>query len=317
MKINSPQKDSNTESNKVNIFDIAEFSPYDGPGLRTVVYFQGCNAHCDWCHSPQSQKAIASLMFNKNRCTHCRRCVDICNQYAHSFVDKEHKIKRENCTHCGECIDFCPNSIAGVGGSALHLPTVATTVDCLFNQIYPYISLVKKSGGITLSGGEALLQLDAAKELLQKCKASGIHTAVETSGLLPISNYLEVAPLVDIWLFGMRVITGKNHPRHDKHIHSTLKSLIESGAKVLPRIPMIPGFFDRDDVLQSIGKILSDNNIDSVCLNPWNGNYDVNYTKSGLDLNMPKPTLTEIELCETKIITFFSSLKLNAYENKF
>lgn len=317
MRINSPQKDSNAQSNKICLFDIAEFSPYDGPGLRTVVYFQGCNALCDWCHSPQSQKAIAPLMFNENRCTHCRRCIDVCNKYAHSFINKEHNIRREYCTHCGECIDFCPNSIAGVGGSALHLPTVTTTVECLFNQIYPYMSLVQKSGGITLSGGEALLQLDAAKELLKRCKASGIHTAVETSGLLSINDYLEVAPYVDIWLFGMRVITGKNHPRHDTHIRSTLKSLVESGAQILPRIPMIPGFYDRDDVLQSISEILSINNIDTVCLNPWNCNYDVNYIKSGLKLNMPKPSFTEIELCEMKITTFFSSLKLNAYENKF
>lgn len=317
MRINSPQKEIAADTNEVRLFDIAEFSPYDGPGLRTVVYFQGCNASCDWCHSPQSQKTVAPIMFNENRCTHCNRCVDECEQHTHLFIDNKHEIKRDYCIQCGKCIDICPSSIAGVGGSTLHLPTVTTTIDCLFKQIYPYTSLIQKNGGITLSGGEALLQLNAAKELLQRCKASGIHTAVETSGLLSINNYLEVAPWVDIWLFGMRIITGKNHSRHDKHIRVTLKSLVKSGAKVIPRIPMIPGFFDQDDVLQSIGEILSENKIESVCLNPWNWNYDVNYLRSGTQLTMPKPSPTEIELCETKITTFFSSLNLKTYENKF
>lgn len=299
----------------VNIFDIAELSIHDGPGVRTVVYFQGCNAQCDWCHSPQSQPIFSSLIFNSILCGNCGRCVTICEKEVHTFMANSHKIDRDKCNRCGNCVAGCPNSIIGVKGSALHLPTVKTQVDRLFAQIEPYIQLAGEAGGVTLSGGEALLQADAVKELLLLCKRAGFHTAIETSGLLPVNIYKSVAPLVDLWLFGMRVITGATHRRHDNTIRKTLKTLVESGAKILPRIPMIPTFFDRDDVLQSIISILTENNINTVCLNKWNIDYDINYTRSNMPLKMTAPTPEEVIICEDKITNTFINSKFNVYEN--
>lgn len=298
------------------IFDIAEFSVHDGPGVRVVVYFQGCNARCDWCHSPHSQPHDAPLLYNRNRCTGCQRCATVCPNQAHRFEAGRHEIDRGVCTRCGSCIDNCPNSIAGVSGSALHLPTVSVNVINLFEQIEPYIRLTGSAGNITLSGGEALLQLDAVEELLGRCKQKGYHTAVETSGLLPISTYARVEPLVDLWLFGMRVITGKQDGRHDRHIDEVLGFLSRGTATILPRIPLVPGFFDRDEVLDGLIALLDKYDLRQVCLNPWNKSYDHYYKEGGTPLRMYPPTAEEIHNCETKIKTVLNQFNFNLYENE-
>lgn len=315
MRIDIHDKKEFPGSSPVRIFDVAEFSAYDGPGIRTVVYFQQCNVRCDWCHSPQSQPRVPPLMFNANMCMSCGRCVQICGNGVHSFDSGAHLMDRRKCVQCGKCVERCPGSVAGVKGSALHLPVAELTVASLFGQIAPYIRLCGKGGGVTLSGGEALMQDAAAEELLMRCRREGINTAVETSGLLPAVVYRRFIPLVDTWLFGMRVITGSGRPRHDAHIDKTLQTLVSAGANVLPRIPMVPGFYDRDDILGSITEIMARHSVNTVCLNPWNRNYDINYIQSGISLTMPAPTERQERDCESKIRTIFTNLKFKIYEN--
>ena len=315
MRIKTERKTGDS-SHLLKLFDVAEFSIYDGPGIRTVIYFQGCNAKCDWCHSPHSQPEYAPLLFNANICIQCKRCERTCPCQAHSFQNGKHTINRKLCKQCGACIEACPNSINGIKGSALHLPTVEVTVSSLTEQIEPYLKLNPKCSGVTLSGGEALFQLDAAKELLQVCKINGYHTAVETSGLLPLKTYREVAPLVDTWLFGMRIITGKNNVRYDKYIDKVLDALTASKANIIPRIPMVPSFFDREDILQSMAELLKNHSITTVCFNQWNKDYDTYYSQSGTPLAMKMPLDNDIKECEAKITSYFFNLNFKAYENK-
>lgn len=300
----------------VSVFDIAQFSGYDGPGIRTVVYFQGCPAACDWCHSPQSQPTVAPLMFNENVCTRCGRCAQACTRKVHVFDSGTHQIHRENCIRCGRCIERCPQSTRGVAGSALHLPTVETTVETLFEQLSPILELTKATGGITLSGGEALLQPEASIALLTLCKQAGIHTAVETSGLLPLQTYRDALPFVDLWLFGLRVVT-RCGGMHTQRIEESLRLLAGSGAEILPRIPLVPGYSDRDDVLQSVIALLEKFSLRNVWLNPWNVDFDLNYRRGGFPLRMDKPAPDEVESCREKIYQLFNKLKLNVYENRF
>lgn len=316
MKIRTEQTEHSLHSHRIRVFDVAELSKHDGPGVRTVVYFQGCSAQCEWCHSPHSQTYKAPLMFISSLCLNCGRCAKVCQQKVHEFGEAGHILHRERCTSCGACIEECPTSTSGIKGSALHLPTTETTVSSLWTQIFPYLRLTRKEGGITLSGGEALLQLEAAEELLQLCKQEGIHTAIETSGLLPLGIYKKVAPLVDLWLFGMRVITGNKHKRHDEEICMALNYLVNKGANILPQIPMIPGYFDRDDILQSITSILIKNKIKTVSILPWNRDFDLNYRYADISLKMDAPSTHEIEYCESKIISFFTHLNFNIYERE-
>lgn len=315
MRIKTHKREITDTSCPIRLFDVAELSVHDGPGVRVVVYFQGCSAKCDWCHSPQSQLTIAPLLFNSNVCCGCERCSVACPRQVHRFLNGKHLIERSACTQCGACIVSCPCSIAGVKGSALHLPTVALTVSSLLMQIEPYIRLTGENGGITLSGGEALLQQEAALEILQYCKQQGYHTAVETSGLLSPAVYKRVMPFVDIWLFGMRVVTGRNTAFHERHIREVLDVLVQNKAEILPRIPMVPSFFDEDDVLQRVERLMNDYSLTTVCLNPWNKDYALYYAQSGIPLKMPPPSSSEIENCETKITDFFTYSKFKRYEN--
>ncbi len=308
---------SDAATTKISLFDINELSRFDGPGLRCVLFFQGCSTNCEWCHSPHSQPKISPLLYNKNLCVGCGRCVEACSNQVHSFLEGEHIVDRKNCTHCAKCIEACPNSVDGVSGSALNLPTVEVSVDALYGQIEPYLKLCKaNNGGITLSGGEALLQLDGVAELLTKCKENGIHTAIETSGLLPLSVYRGVLDQVDLWLFGMRIITSKSGVKHKERIEASLKLLLESGAKVLPRIPMVPSYFDRSDVMSCITSLIERYSIEEVCLSEWNRDYDHYYSQSGQTATMKPPSDDEIAECKKIITNQIINLKCKLYENK-
>lgn len=206
--------------------------------------------------------------------------------------------------------------MAGVKGSALYLPPSPLNVSGLFGQIEPYIRLAGQSGGITLSGGEALLQPEAAEELLKRCKEKNYHTAVETSGLLPLATYEKVLPLVDLWLLGMRLTTGNRAERHYRHMDDVLTLLQGSNAAILPRIPLVPGFFDREEVLVPVISLLRRHSIETVCLNPWNRDYALYYDQSGLPLRMAPPTPIEIEECEAKITSLFTHSNFTFYENR-
>lgn len=311
IKMTSLNSSLNNTSHTIRIFDVAEFSTYDGPGARVVVYFQGCNLHCDWCHSPHSQPIISPLLFNQNVCVGCQRCAEVCTQNVHLFDNGAHLIDRAKCIRCGHCIQACPNSIEGVKGSALHLPTTELPVFSLFSQIEPSIRLTGSSGGITLSGGEPLIQLDAARELLALCKTHGFHTAVETSGLLRPEVYKSILPLVDLWLFGTRLTTGKEDCLHHERLLNVLDILTTHQANILPRIPMVPGFFDRDDILQRLTELLQSHHLNRICLSPWNKDFDHYYIQSGMPRKMDVPSQKQIETCEKKITNFFKSSNYN------
>lgn len=304
--------DNGSNLHTVRLFDIAEFSGYDGPGIRTVVYFQGCGVNCDWCHSPHSQPHVAPLMFNERNCLLCERCLSACPQGVHTFSKGRHLIDRQSCVQCGKCIEACPASVLGVAGSTLHLPTAYTTVESLFQQLLPSLKI---NGAVTLSGGEALMQPEAAMTLLRLCKQEGIHTAVETSGLLSADIYGMFIPWVDLWLFGVRLVTNKL-AMHTEKICQTLELLTGKRAEILPRIPMVPGYFDKDEVVNNLIDILTKYSIHTVWLIPWNEDFDINYYRSGIPLRMEHPTPSEIKRCEKKMILIFQNSKFNIYENK-
>lgn len=258
-----------TEKSVLNCLDIAWLSHYDGPGHRVVLYLQGCHLRCPWCHSPHSQATGPLLLYFPARCLHCGRCAQICPQGVHQITENSHIIERSKCIGCGKCIDVCPVSHRNHLSGALALPGKRMTVPELWHLLYPQLDLLRSIGGLTVSGGEALLQSEALSELLQLCKEEGIHTAVETSGALPREHIENVIQLTDCWLYGLRP-TPFYTPPFAERIIDNLAFLAKEGRRIIIRTPIIAGITDLPASLEQIAKTMLVNGLSEIQLLPFN-----------------------------------------------
>ena len=202
---------------------------------------------------------------------------------------------------CGKCIDECPNSSVYREGGVLSLPTKTMTPQSLLNEVLPHLSLCD---GITLSGGEALLQ-DETLLFLRLCKENGAHVCVETSGLLESRRYEQASPFVDVWLFGTRVLTDNNSLFHTEKLMENARLIKKRPQNIIPVIPVVPNVMNRSDALAQIILVLDAIEAVEVQFNPWNRSYDLYYTFSGVKCVFKRPSDDEINMCETEMRDFF------------
>ena len=225
------------------IFDIERNSFVDGPGIRTTVFFKGCNLKCAWCHNPESQDLKPQMMFYRDKCTGCGKCKQVCPSPG-------------KCTLCGRCGLFCPTDARKVCGRDYTVEEVLTEVmkDTGFYD--------NSGGGVTFSGGECMLQIDFLLEILKKCKENGIHTAVDTAGHIPFKNFEKILPYTDLFLYDIKLFDSLNHKKYvgvaNELILENLKKLFAAGAKIWVRIPIIPGINDRIEDMQQFREFLLD-----------------------------------------------------------
>ena len=195
--------------NTAIVFDIEKFAVHDGPGIRTVVFIKGCPLHCRWCHNPESQSFEPELLFDSGKCTMCGKCVSVCPQNCHSITDGKHSFNRADCIQCGKCPESCPAEALKAVGRKMSVSEVMAEVekDRVFYQ--------NSGGGITLSGGDPLAHFAFSSALLKAAKASGIHTAVETSGFAPWERIDELLPLVDLWLWDIKLMDEERYREYE------------------------------------------------------------------------------------------------------
>ena len=219
------------------IFDIKHFSVHDGPGIRTTVFFKGCPLRCLWCHNPESLSALTQLAFSEQKCTLCGRCAAVCPSGVHILADGSHTLNKASCTFCGACESVCPVGALTVYGREASL-------DDILREALEDSDFYGSQGGVTLSGGECLLQADACRELLRALKEEGIHTAVDTSGYVPREAIDKVAPYTDIFLYDLKAYDEEVHirctGRPNGLILDNLRYLDTLGKKVEIRIPYVP-----------------------------------------------------------------------------
>lgn len=179
----------------MRVTEIQRFCMHDGPGIRTTAFLKGCPLRCRWCHNPETQHPGQEILFHPSRCIGCGACVSVCAVGCHDIdPDGFHTFRRDNCTGCGACAAVCP---AGALEASMH----EMTADQVLSEVLKDKAFYGASGGITLSGGEPLLQGREALELLRKCKVAGVNTAVETSGFFDPSLVPELAECVDLLLW--------------------------------------------------------------------------------------------------------------------
>lgn len=258
-----------SKNNSGLVVDIHRFSLYDGPGIRTVVFLKGCPLDCLWCHNPESKSYKPQLSFNQSKCTNCFECVKVCSNGAH-FIDANgaHSVDFEKCRACGNCAEVCPSGALTIIGK----PYTADEIVSLALKDKPYYD--ESGGGITLSGGEPMAQFEFTLDVLKKAKAAGLHTALETCGFTRVSRYLDVMPYVDLFLYDYKAtnpIAHKEYTGADNNlILDNLRVLAESGAEIVLRCPLIPGFNDTDDHLKGIASLsLTYPNIKMIEIMPY------------------------------------------------
>ena len=224
------------------IFNIQKFSINDGPGIRTVVFFKGCPLHCKWCANPESQLAKIQILWDKKKCLHCHYCLEICPQKAISLKNDNIFIDTNKCTLCKQCINTCPQKALTSEGE---IKTVQQVLDIVLQDEVFY---EESDGGITLSGGEFLMQTQFAEELLIAAKEKNLHTCCETTGFCTPEKFQHIIQYIDYILFDLKHWDSQKHLEgtgiDNKLILTNMKYAISTGKKVLPRIPVIPKFND-------------------------------------------------------------------------
>lgn len=234
------------------IFNIQKFCVNDGPGIRTTVFFKGCPLNCVWCHNPESKKAVPEVFYNASKCIKCGKCMAKCDENAHDFSGDVHNYKREKCIVCGKCCDLCPTEALEVAGYEI------TAEDALKEVLKDKAFYDNSGGGMTLSGGEPMMQYEFALELMKRAKEEGLHTCMETCGFADSEKYREIARYVDIFLFDYKITNKEDHKKYtgvsNDKILANLFMLDEMGKNTVLRCPIIPTINDTDEHLLAIAK---------------------------------------------------------------
>ena len=319
-----------------NIFDIQRFSIHDGPGIRTTVFMKGCPLRCLWCGNPESINPQPQLSYQYEQCIACGECLKVCgpsaisvfaeglgfsargmNEAVASFfakatqdktADSAEKLRasseeasgkvvvdRACCTNCGLCAPVCDSKALEMVGRDMEVDKVMEVV--LRDRDY----YEKSGGGMTLSGGEPLLQPKFAESLVRAAKKQGIHCCVETAGYADWEAFERLRSVVDLWLFDFKETDSDLHVKFtgqgNQSILERLTQLHDAGEKVLLRCPMIPGYNARkqhlDGIVALAGRLPK---LEGVELLPYYDLWRAKLKRFGLVTDLPdsvKPPLRE------------------------
>jgi pyruvate formate lyase activating enzyme len=242
---------------KALIFNVQKYNMYDGPGVRTMIFFKGCPLRCQWCSNPEGMQCGHQVIFKHSNCVNCGACASVCPQGIHRMsATGEHFIDRSiDCIGCNACEGICSTSALSVAGV---YKTISELVDVIMEDkaFYDY-----SGGGVTLGGGEVTLQPEAAINLLAACKRRRVNTAIETCGYTKTETILKFAEYTDMFLFDIKHIDPALHQKYtgvrNETILGNLKELLERKHAVKVRIPLLHGINDADETLSGICDFLA------------------------------------------------------------
>ena len=253
--------------NKGTIFNIQKFSIHDGPGIRTTVFFKGCPLRCEWCANPESQEIKKQVLYHEDDCIHCLTCVKTCPRQAITHQEGHIVIDHSLCDQCGECVKACPKHALTMEGEE---KTVEEIVDVCMQDIDFY---EESGGGVTFSGGEAMMQYNFMMALLKALKEKHVNVAIETTGFIDHERFKKVAPLFDLLLFDVKQADETKHKHGTGVSNAIIKEnfrwSMQNGLNVLPRIPVIPHFNDTLEDAKEIADYLVDAHATKVQLLPF------------------------------------------------
>jgi len=220
-------------------FNIQRFSTEDGPGIRTTVFFKGCPLQCAWCHNPEGLSSGQELMWYDVRCIAARDCLDVCPVDALALTPQGMHIDRQLCDACGACANACPAGALEVIGRAW------TPEELLAEVMKDAIFFETSGGGVTLSGGEPMMQADFVLAFAGLCHGAELHIALDTCGVAAWARYERVLPLVDLVLYDLKIYDADCHQESTGIDNCTIlenaRRMAHAGVPIWIRTPVIPG----------------------------------------------------------------------------
>ena len=293
--------DNNVIERKAFIFNKQKYNMYDGPGVRTLVFFKGCPLRCKWCSNPEGLERKYQIMFKPTTCVSCGSCVPVCPQKIHSISSSgEHIIDRSiDCIGCGQCVEACIPDALKIAGEQVPISELLEYVEqdrAFYDQ---------SGGGVTLGGGEVTSQPEAAINLLQACKQEGLHTAIETCGYTKKETILRFAEYVDLFLFDLKHIDPDRHfeltgVRNEMSLEN-LEELIMKRNHVKVRMPMLKGINDSEAEIRGVIEFLKPfrefKNFEGIDLLPYHKLGVNKYVQLGMDYPIEgDPSLDDADL---------------------
>ncbi len=248
------------------VFSIEEFAVHDGPGLRTTVFLKGCPLRCLWCHNPEGLEMKPQRIRNTNGCLHCGHCDSVCPQ------------KSAECSACGRCAPYCPKGLIRIAGQWWEASSLAQHV----KQLFP----VPEVGGVTLTGGEVLMQPAFTAELLDNLLP--LNRAIETSGYGDEHWFVEIIKRLEFVFMDVKHMNSARHREltgyGNERIQQNLELLMESGIAFTIRVPTIKGINDDDENFLALAdKLAGCETLQNVELLPYNSMAGAKYAMVGLE----------------------------------
>lgn len=292
---------SNIIGRKAFIFNKQKYNLYDGPGVRSMVFFKGCPLRCKWCANPEGLERKYQIMLKPTACVSCGACVMVCPQHIHSINEHgEHLINRAiDCLGCGACVAACMQSALKIAGEQVPVSELLDYVeeDRVFYE--------QSGGGVTLSGGEVTSQPEAAINLLEACKREGLHTAIETCGYTKKETLLKFAEFVDLFLFDIKHMDPERHVAltgvRNEMILDNLETLLRTRRNVKVRMPLLKGINDSEEEIRAVVDFLEPfkdlRNFKGIDLLPYHKLGVNKYVQLGMDYAIEgDPSLSDEDL---------------------
>lgn len=248
------------------VFDVMRFSLHDGPGIRTAVFLKGCPLRCWWCHNPEGLSPEPEVIYLPDRCVLCGDCVAACPNHAIAWRSRPVR-DLQVCRKCGNCASGCPAEATQLIGRWL-------SVDELIEQVSKdQVFFDESGGGVTFSGGEPFLQAAFLEAALDACRERGIHTAVETCGIVKRDVLLRLAPKIDLFLFDIKVMDRTKHIKFtgapNDSILTNLAALAQQHSNIIVRFPIIGGVNDDDSNVEELAHFLKSAGASRLDLLPY------------------------------------------------
>ncbi len=304
----------------VVVFNIQRFSVNDGRGIRTTVFLKGCSLNCGWCSNPEALTKPPQLITRDIKCIRCGKCVEACDRQAISIEENNRVIHWEKCDNCDKrdnrgklddrgkldkgmkCTEVCPSGALEAVGKQM---TVAEVLDEVEKDSGYY---QRTGGGMTLSGGESMVQWKFALKLLKEAKRRGLHTTLDTTGNTSWDKLDQVLNFADVVLYDVKHLNSAKHKAatgvpNEKILNNLRKAVAKQGPKIWLRHPLIPQFNDSEKDRQALYKFIQTLKpaVEKICLLPYQKYGESKYAAMGMDYPWKQmPAINEWQVGEIK-----------------